>query len=81
MANRPAAANSKGVEHLHILGERPEVAAELASLCEADGTYNPLRHGMKNLGKNIGVELAAGKPRKQALAIAYRVARGRKDYH
>lgn len=37
-----AAANAQGVEHLHILGERPEVAKELASMCEHDGNYNPI---------------------------------------
>jgi hypothetical protein len=33
----------------------------------------PLKPGKKNVGKNIKTELAAGKPRKQAIAIALNV--------
>lgn len=73
-----AAANAQGVEHLHIIGDK-QFARELAA--HVKGNFNPLLHGMKNVGRNIGVEIAAGKPRKQAIAIAYSVARGRKDYH
>ena len=35
----------------------------------------PLLKGKKNIGKNIKTELRAGKPRKQAIAIALNVAR------
>ena len=35
----------------------------------------PLKPGKKNIGKNIATEIAAGKPRKQAIAIALNVAR------
>jgi hypothetical protein len=35
----------------------------------------PLKKGKKNIGKNIATEIAAGKPRKQAIAIALNVAR------
>lgn len=34
----------------------------------------PLKKGKKNIGKNIKEELKAGKPRKQAIAIAMNVA-------
>ncbi len=34
----------------------------------------PLLKGRKNIGKNIATEEAHGKPRKQAIAIALRVA-------
>lgn len=34
-------ANSKGVIHLNVQGERPEVLRELKRLVEADGTFNP----------------------------------------
>jgi len=30
----------------------------------------PLKKGKKNIGRNIKKEMAAGKPRKQAIAIA-----------
>lgn len=32
--------------------------------------YMPLLKGKKNIGKNIKTEMAVGKPRKQAIAIA-----------
>ena len=35
----------------------------------------PLAKGKKNIGRNIETEEAAGKPRKQAIAIALNVAR------
>ena len=35
----------------------------------------PLLKGKKNIGRNIRTEIAAGKPRKQAVAIALDVAR------
>ncbi len=35
----------------------------------------PLFGGKENIGKNIATEEAAGKPKKQALAIALSVAR------
>lgn len=35
----------------------------------------PLYGGKKNVGKNIQTEIAYGKPRKQAIAIALNVAR------
>jgi hypothetical protein len=35
----------------------------------------PLLKGKKNIGKNIKTEMAYGKPRKQAIAIALGVAR------
>ena len=73
--------NKSGVPHAHIYEPDPKVAAELKAHLEKSGNYNPLLHGMKNVGRNIGVELAAGKPRKQAIAIAYSVARGKKNYH
>ena len=34
----------------------------------------PLFKGKKNIGKNIATEMAHGKPRKQAIAIAMSVA-------
>lgn len=34
----------------------------------------PLHKGKKSIGKNIKVEMKAGKPQKQAVAIAMRVA-------
>lgn len=34
----------------------------------------PLKKGKKNIGKNIKMEMAHGKPRKQAIAIALSVA-------
>lgn len=34
----------------------------------------PLKKGKENIGANIKTEEAAGKPRKQAIAIALRVA-------
>jgi hypothetical protein len=34
----------------------------------------PLLKGKKNIGKNIKTEIAVGKPRKQAIAIALNVA-------
>lgn len=34
----------------------------------------PLIKGKKNIGKNIKIEMAHGKPRKQAIAIALNVA-------
>ena len=37
----------------------------------------PLKKGKKNIGANIRKEMAAGKPRKQAIAIALSVA----NYH
>lgn len=38
----------------------------------------PLYKGKKNIGKNIKTEMAHGKSRKQAIAIALSVARGEK---
>jgi hypothetical protein len=38
----------------------------------------PLLKGKKNVGTNIQTEMAAGKPRKQAIAIALNVAGKRK---
>lgn len=73
-----AAANAQGVEHLHIAGDKV-FTKELAA--HVKGNFNPLLHGMKNVGRNIAVEIHAGKSPKQAAAIAYHVARGRKDYH
>ena len=35
----------------------------------------PLLQGKENIGKNIKTEIAHGKPRKQAIAIALDVAR------
>lgn len=35
----------------------------------------PLKPGKKNIGKNIKTEEKAGKPKKQAVAIALNVAR------
>ena len=35
----------------------------------------PLKPGKKNLGSNIKTEMSAGKPQKQAVAIALNVAR------
>lgn len=35
----------------------------------------PLLKGKKNIGKNIKTEIAHGKPKKQAIAIALNVAR------
>ena len=35
----------------------------------------PLLRGKKNIGKNIETEMAHGKPRKQAIAIALDTAR------
>jgi hypothetical protein len=40
----------------------------------------PLYKGAKNVGKNIKTEMAAGKPRKQAIAIALSVKRKNKNY-
>jgi len=38
--------------------------------------YNmPLYKGKKNIGKNIKTEIKAGKPQKQAIAIALNVSR------
>lgn len=34
----------------------------------------PLLKGKKNIGRNIKTEMAAGKPRRQAIAIALNVA-------
>lgn len=38
----------------------------------------PLYPGKANIGRNVKTELATGKPRKQALAIALSVARRKK---
>ncbi len=38
----------------------------------------PLLKGKKNIGRNIAAEMRAGKPRKQAIAIAESVARKHK---
>lgn len=38
----------------------------------------PLLPGKQNVGKNIQTEVVAGKPRKQAIAIALNVAGGSK---
>jgi len=38
----------------------------------------PLKSGKKNIGKNIKTEIAHGKPRKQAIAIALSVAKRKK---
>ena len=38
----------------------------------------PLLGGKKNIGKNIKTEMAHGKPRRQAIAIAMSVARRKK---
>ena len=35
----------------------------------------PLKKGKKNIGFNVKTEMAAGKPQKQAVAIALNVAR------
>lgn len=35
---------------------------------------SPLLKGKKNIGANISTEVAAGKPRRQAIAIALNVA-------
>lgn len=35
---------------------------------------SPLKKGKKNIGKNIKTEMAHGKPRKQAIAIAMNMA-------
>jgi len=35
----------------------------------------PLKKGKKNIGNNIKTEMAHGKPRKQAIAIALSVAK------
>jgi hypothetical protein len=40
----------------------------------------PLLKGRKNIGKNIKTEIAHGKPRKQAIAIALSVARRSKSH-
>ena len=37
----------------------------------------PLKAGKKNMGYNIKEMLAAGHPRKQAIAVAYKMARKR----
>lgn len=34
----------------------------------------PLKKGVKNIGSNIKTEIAAGKPKRQAIAIALNVA-------
>jgi hypothetical protein len=38
----------------------------------------PLLKGKKNVGTNIKTEMAAGKPQKQAIAIAMNVAKKKK---
>lgn len=38
----------------------------------------PLKKGKKNIGKNIKTEMAHGKSKKQAIAIALSVARRKK---
>lgn len=38
----------------------------------------PLLKGKKNIGKNIKTEIAHGKPKKQAIAIALSVAKRKK---
>ena len=38
----------------------------------------PLKRGKKNIGKNIKTELAHGKSKKQAVAIALSIARKKK---
>lgn len=38
----------------------------------------PLLKGKKNIGKNIKTEMAHGKPKKQAIAIALSVAKRKK---
>lgn len=38
----------------------------------------PLYKGKANVGRNIKTEIAAGKPRKQAIAIALNVKRNKK---
>jgi len=38
----------------------------------------PLYKGKKNIGRNIKTEMAHGKPRKQAIAIAMSVAKKKK---
>ena len=40
----------------------------------------PLYKGRKNIGRNIETEISAGKPRKQAIAIALSVAKYHKKY-
>jgi hypothetical protein len=40
---------------------------------------SPLLKGKKNIGKNIETEIAAGKPRKQAIAIALNVVKKGKN--
>jgi hypothetical protein len=39
----------------------------------------PLLKGKKNIGKNIATEIAHGKPRKQAIAIAIALSVARKN--
>jgi hypothetical protein len=39
----------------------------------------PLRKGKKNIGKNIKTEVKAGRPRKQAIAIAMNVTGMKKN--
>lgn len=38
----------------------------------------PLKKGKKNFSKNVATEVKAGKPQKQAVAIAYSVLRKKK---
>lgn len=40
----------------------------------------PLKKGKKNIGKNIKMEMAHGKPQKQAIAIAMSVAKMKKKH-
>ena len=40
---------------------------------------SPLYGGKKNIGKNIKTEIKAGRPRKQAIAIAISVAKKNKN--
>jgi hypothetical protein len=43
MRPRPSEiANSRGVEHLHITGERPEIARQLKQHVQGSGVFNPI---------------------------------------
>lgn len=86
----PDAADSRGVEHLHITGEDPARARELKSLVEADDVFNPIvsraqqkamyaaasGHSTLGIPKKVGKDFVAAGPASKHLPARKRKRNG-----
>lgn len=69
-------ANSRGVEHLHITGEKPEIARQLVQHVKGGGVFNPIvsqaqnaamhaaaaGHSTLGIPKSVGQDFVAAGP-------------------